>query len=281
MPKRKSESADSNARSMLYTTLKRLREESGKSLQDLQDETTYDRGYLHKLETGARLGSPEVMAALDRVYGTRTQLQQLWTLASDQAFGDRYAKFMDLERRASVQYTYSSGVIPGLLQTEGYATEVLGLGRRDRDDVNLLDDVAARMSRQDMLRGGGAPHFRALIDEAAFQRIAADPKVWIDQLESLLDWMEQPNIAIQVVPFAAGMHSLLGGSLTVLWLPDGKSVVYSESSTGGDLIEEPGRVEALRLSYDLLRDKALSPEQSAEFIANLIKEHKACTPDPT
>ncbi|MFJ2869832.1 helix-turn-helix transcriptional regulator [Streptomyces sp. NPDC087298] len=264
---------------MLHETATRLREESGLSLQQLQDETTYDRAYLHKVETGARFGSPELMAALDRVYGTRTQLQQLWKLANDEAFGDRYAKFMQLEREASVQYTYSCSVIPGLLQTEGYATELLTQGRRG--GAELDEDVAARMSRQDILRGVDAPHFRALIDEAVFRRAADDPKVWTEQLESLVEWMAQPNVALQIVPFSAGLHSLMGGSLTILWLPDGRSVAYAESGHSGDLVEEPGRVEEMRLSYDLLRDKALSPEQSREFIENLIKEHKACTSAPS
>lgn len=59
-----------SARQMLAKELARLREESGKSLATLGEETTYDRAYLHKLETGTRVGSPEVIAALSAVYGT-------------------------------------------------------------------------------------------------------------------------------------------------------------------------------------------------------------------
>ncbi|CAO0829612.1 hypothetical protein SMICM17S_05785 [Streptomyces microflavus] len=82
MPKRASDSSgEASARKMLHETLKRLRDRLGLSLEELHDETTYDRSYLHKLETGARLGSLEVMAALDKVYGTGEQLQQLWELA--------------------------------------------------------------------------------------------------------------------------------------------------------------------------------------------------------
>lgn len=79
-------------------------------------------------------------------------------------------------------------------------------------------------------------------------------------------------MTLQVVPFSAGLHDLMGGSRTVLWLPDGKSVAYLEGSKSGELVEDQGRVEALRLSYDLLRDKALSPERTTEFIQELIKE---------
>lgn len=85
-----------------------------------------------------------------------------------------------------------------------------------------------------------------------------------------------------MVPFSAGLHDLLGGSLTLLWLANGKSVAYLEGSKSGELVEEPERVEALRLSYDLLRDKTLSPEESADFIRRLIEEIPRCDPsDPT
>lgn len=188
MPKRKSESGrDVSARTMLHETVARLREKSGMTLEELHDETTYDRSYPHKLETGARLGSPDVIAALDRVYGTRNQLQQLWELARYEAFGDRYQRFMKLEREATVRYEYASSVIPGLLQTAPYATEVLEQAR-SRGDAELQEDVANRMGRQSILDGDDAPHLRVLLDEAAFRRATSQPATWTEQLEALLKW---------------------------------------------------------------------------------------------
>jgi hypothetical protein len=188
---------------------------------------------------------------------------------------------MRLEREATVQYKYVCSVVPGLLQTEAYAEEILAKGR-PRDDAELAEQVTARMSRQDILEGDDAPHFRALLDEAVFRRAATDPKVWRDQLEALLEVGQRSGVTIQVVPFSAGLHDLLGGSLTVLWLANGKCVAYLEGSKSGELIEEPEKVEALRLSYDLLRDKTFSPESSADFIRRLIEEIPRCDPsDPT
>lgn len=63
---------EASARVMLYETIARLREESGKSLAELQELTTYDRAYLHKLETGARLGSPQVVRRWTWCTGRRT-----------------------------------------------------------------------------------------------------------------------------------------------------------------------------------------------------------------
>ncbi|MFE5844318.1 helix-turn-helix domain-containing protein [Streptomyces niveus] len=269
-----------SARQMLARELARLREESGKSLATLGEETTYDRAYLHKLETGARVGSPGVIAALSAAYGTGDRLTMLWQLAREDAFADKYKRFMELEAKATVQYAYSVGAIHGLLQTEGYAREVFE-ATRPRDENELAEEVAARLGRQDLLRREDAPHFRAVLDESVLRRKTRDPKEWVRQLEHLLEASRLPNVTLQVLPFEAGPHALLGTSVTILWLPDGRAVAYTEDAHSGKLIEDPSEVEKLRLSYDLLRDLALSPRDSVAFIERLLEENKPCAPDPT
>lgn len=269
-----------SARQMLAKELARLREESGKSLATLGEETTYDRAYLHKLETGARVGSPGVIAALNAVYGTGGHLTMLWQLAREDAFADKYKRFMELEAKATVRYEYAAGVIPGLLQTEGYAREVLQAAR-PRDDNDLAEQVAARLGRQDLLRGDDPPHYRAVLDESVLRRGGGDPKEWRIQLTHLVTVSQLPNITIQVLPFAAGLHALMGTSLTILWLPDGKAVAYTEDQHSGQLLESAKDVEDLRLSYDLLRDLALSPRESVAFIKRLMEDGTSCAPEPT
>lgn len=269
-----------SARQMLAKELARLREESGKSLAQLGEETTYDRAYLHKLETGARIGSPEVIAALSAVYRTGEHLSMLWQLAQEDAFADKYKRFMELEARATVRYTYSAGAIHGLLQTEAYAREVFEAAR-PRDENELAEEIAARLGRQELLRRDNAPHFRAILDESVLRRKTRDPKEWKRQLEHLLAASQLPNVTLQVLPFDAGPHALLGTSVTILWLPDGKAVAYTEHAHSGELIEDPSEVEKLRLSYDLLRDLALSPQHSVAFIERLLEENEPCDPDPT
>lgn len=57
-------------------------------------------------------------------------------------------------------------------------------------------------------------------------------------------------------------------SVAVLY---GTSAAYLEGSKSGEVIEEPHHVEGLKLSYDWLRDLALSPQDSVEFIRSLLK----------
>ncbi|MEY6563910.1 helix-turn-helix domain-containing protein [Streptomyces sp. PGLac3x] len=279
MPKRKSESgAAVTARTVLQENLERLRAQADLSFEELNDKTGWDRAYLHRLHTGASIGTPEVMEALDGVYGSGTQLQHLWTLARDDAFGARYKVFMDKERVATVQYKYSCSVVPGLFQTADYAHALMSR-YPTRSEEELREEISKRLSRQEILAGPNPPHVRVILDETVFRRTPPEP-IWRDQLAALIEAAQRPNVTIQVVPFAAGLHPLEGGSLTVLWLSNGKAVAYLESSDSGELVEEPGRVEQLRLSYDLLRDDALSPEASLTFMESLSKESTGCDPDP-
>lgn len=265
-----------SARKMLASELARLREESGWTLAELADQTTYDRTHLHKMETGHSIGGPEVIAALDKVYETGSHLELLWELSREDAFMDRYTRFMQLERDATVMHMYSASVVPGLLQTEAYAREVLQAAH-PRDEHKVEEQLAARLGRQDLLFGDSPPHFRTILDEAVFWRALRDPQEWRHQLAHLRETADLSHVVIQVLPYSAGLHDLVGGSATVLWQTDGSSQVYLEGSKSGDLVEDPAEVEDIRVSYDLLRDAALPPRESASFIERVM-EDKTCTP---
>ncbi|MEU8679892.1 DUF5753 domain-containing protein [Streptomyces sp. NPDC048611] len=113
-----------------------------------------------------------------------------------------------------------------------------------------------------------------MLDESALRRSANDPKSWYDQLQRIADAADEPHMTIQVVPFSAGLHGLMGGSLSLLWMADGSSVAYLEDNNSGDLIEEPGEVALYRLAYDRLRDAALTPPDSAAFMRQLVEESR-------
>jgi transcriptional regulator with XRE-family HTH domain len=262
------------ARRKYMEELLQLRKESGMSLGDLSERSTYDRSYLSKLERGERLGDLETARRLDEVYGTRRSLQNLWTLAKDDVVLCRYERFMELEAEATVMQKYVPQTIPGLLQTEEYARELLwSVPHRPDEEGKLEDQLALRMSRQEILRNGDSPaHLRVIIDEAALRRALKDRDAWHRQLQRLVDAAQLPNVTIQILPFEAGLNDVLGGALTILWLPDGTSAAYLESAKSGETIEEPDEVEELKLSYDRMRDFALSPQDSVEFIRSLLKD---------
>ncbi|MFB7935200.1 Scr1 family TA system antitoxin-like transcriptional regulator [Streptomyces sp. NPDC056039] len=61
----------------------------------------------------------------------------------------------------------------------------------------------------------------------------------------------------------------------MLWQEDGSAAAYTEGDSSGLLTDDPGAVLRHRLSYDLLRDLALSPSDSLTFIRDVLEEHRS------
>ncbi|WP_308297158.1 DUF5753 domain-containing protein [Streptomyces sp. UNOB3_S3] len=133
----------------------------------------------------------------------------------------------------------------------------------------LENQVAARIGRQELLLRDPAPNVRIILDESVLRRLPADSKMWQDQLTHIVHTSTLPNMTIQVLPFKAGVHYLMGGSLSLLWLPDGHAVAYLEGAKSARLTDDPQEVAQLRLAYDRVRDMALSPMDSLTFIKHL------------
>ncbi|SES21107.1 Helix-turn-helix domain-containing protein [Streptomyces sp. yr375] len=265
-----------SGRAVLADTLKFLRERAGKSLGQLADETGYDKSYLSRLESGERLSKVTVMEDLDTYYGAGELLVRHWRVARLDAFRNQYKRFMGLEETARTIWKFSLGV-PGILQTEDFARWVLSwfLTTPEKDDDLVEERVAGRLGRQYLLRRNPRPVVRFLVDEVAFRRPVPDPKVWEEQLRHIEDVATWPNVTFQVVPFSAGTHHLMQGTLSMLWQQDGSCVAYSEGNTRGELFEAPEDIELRRLAYDRLRDLALSPSDSLAFLRNVLEEHRS------
>ncbi|MFG2941614.1 helix-turn-helix domain-containing protein [Streptomyces sp. NPDC048282] len=262
-----------SGRAVLGQTLKVLRDKAGKSLGQLAAETGYDKSYLSRLESGERLSKVTVMEDLDGYYGTGDLLVSHWRVARLDAFKDQYKEFMGLEATARVMWKFSPG-IPGLLQTEDFARDVLsGALATAAGDESVEEQVAARLGRQYLLRQKPQPEVRVIVDEFAFRRPAAQGETWQDQLRHLEADALWPNVTLQVLPFSAGAHHHMSGSLTLLWQRDGSAVAYTEGNSKGWLFEDPDEILRERLSYDRLRDLALSPPDSLAFIRDLLEEH--------
>lgn len=269
MPEPTDDTTQSAGETLAYALLT-LREKANKSLSQLAEDTGYDRSYLNRLENGQRLSKPTVMEDLDSYYGTGTLLFKLWKHARDDVIVDRYKLFMQYEEGAVIMHKYME-VMPGLLQTEDYARVVLSSAQNRWSPEELEEQVAARVGRQELLRRTPAPNVRVILNESVLRRPTADPKTWADQLTHLVEAADRPAIVLQVLPFSTGVHDLLGGSLSLLWQADGSGVAYLEGNKLGQLTEDPQAVARHRLSYDRVRDAALSPSASVDFVRKIME----------
>lgn len=283
MPTRRPVTGRSQAPRARYAQeLHALRAKAGVSLRALADAIGCDHSHLAYMEHGNGLGGPELAKALDKYYGT-THLAVLWelALADPSQFRERYRRYMSLEAQATELQQYCPSVIPGLLQTEACASALLSTSAR-LDEAELAKQVAARIGRQEILRHPDGPEFRAIICECALRlRPLRDNALWHEQLAHLVKANQRVNVVVQVLPFAAGTHRLVNTDIMFLWLPDGTTAGYVENDYTCELIQAAQEVAHLRIAYDRVRDLALSPDASSEFISHLMEDAACETPKST
>ena len=108
-------------------------------------------------------------------------------------------------RAATVIRSAQVAVVPGLLQTAGYARSIITMFRylvnAPPDDVEAT--VAARMLRQDVLGEPGRT-FEFVITENVLRRRVGGAQVMHGQLDRLLRLSELPHITLAIFPDDAG-----------------------------------------------------------------------------
>ncbi|MEV8444990.1 MULTISPECIES: helix-turn-helix domain-containing protein [Streptomyces] len=220
--------------------------------------------------TGAK-PTLELTRVLDKELVADDLLVDLWPYVYREAFPDWSRAVITYSARAKVMRQYAAHVVPGLLQTREYAKALLSASRSLRDEEHLEERLAARLSRQDRLTGPDRPELWIILDESVLRRPVGGSSVMRGQLEHLLKMAEEPNITVQVLPFNQGEHDAMGGSLTLLVMPDGSHVAYTEGAHYGQLTEEPDEVERFELTYDDLRAMALAPRASLDLIRSVLE----------
>ncbi|MEU6272303.1 helix-turn-helix transcriptional regulator [Streptomyces populi] len=254
--------------------VRRLRTVAGLTQAELGDRTHVVSTRITQIEraSGAK-PTRELARALDVALGADDLLVELWPYVYREAFPDWSRKFMEHSERAVAIRQYVAHVVPGLLQTEDYARAVLRVGRTLGSEEQLEERVALRMGRQERLGTPGRPELWVVLDEAVLRRPVGGRAVMRGQTARLLGTATEPHITVQVLPFDQGEHEAMGGSLTVLTMPDGSETAYTEGAHHGRLVEDPDEVRAFTLTYDRLRAAALPPLMSLDMIRSVMEDN--------
>jgi hypothetical protein len=178
-------------------------------------------------------------------------------------------RYVELEDEARTVLNYETSFAPGLLQTEDYARVRGVLPEATHAEVNSR--VKVRMRRQEVLTRDNAARFWAIVGEGALRHRVGGVDVMRRQMLRLAEAVDEPNITLQVLPFAAGAHPGMLGSFHVLRfgqdeLPD---VVYIDSMAGDLFLDGPADVERYTVTFEHLCAIALSPEGSIGLITKL------------
>ena len=249
--------------------LRRARKLAGLTQDELGERINYTGALIGMIETTLRTPTLQFAEMCDRVLDTDGSLSRLWPLVNKTIYPSWFQGYMELEATASVIASFNPQAVPGLFQTEEYARAVLQAACWTED---VEQRVAARLARQKLLDHPSTPLVWAVLDEAVLRRVVGSREILRGQLKKLAELISSRRIVLQVLPFGAGEHACMDGSMTILSFEDGDDVVYVEGPGSGQLITQTNDVQNCRLRYDLAKAVALSPAASLKMIKAIMEE---------
>src|SRR3989440_726380 len=216
-------------RRRLGLELRRLREAAGVTIDTVAERLECSSSKISRIETGHTGATPRDVRDMLEVYGVSGAategLVQVAREARQKGWWHLYgtvltSAYVGLEAAASEIHAYEGQVVPGLLQTDNYAREMILKGRPDITQAELDRRVHVRMARQSLLTQDDPLRLWVVLDEAVFHRTVGGPTVMRRQLDHLAMVAELPNVTLQVLPFAAGAHAGMDGSFAILGYED-------------------------------------------------------------
>ncbi|MFC0499650.1 Scr1 family TA system antitoxin-like transcriptional regulator [Streptomyces mutabilis] len=250
--------------------LKAFRKRAGLTQEEFAPLVRYSVPTVASIEQGRRFPpvdfverAEEVLDAFGALRGAARHLSRQPGLAS---WFRQWARF---EAEAVSLYTYECRVVPGLLQTEGYARAVTVSVPPVKDDVQVNQQVAARLDRQELFQRRPPISFSFIIEQALIERGTGGPEVTRLLIDNLLAQADQFNVELQIMPLRQVDHAGFDGPLQVLETPENRWFGYAEGQRGGLLISDSKEVSIMLQRYAKLRSQALNPEDSKGLLKRM------------
>lgn len=186
---------------------------------------------------------------------------------------DWFSAFVSLEAEADQIRAYEPHYVPGLLQTDAYATAVLraGLPQSSSEEIDRL--VALRMTRQALLSREQPPLLWVVMDETVLRRPIGRPNVMRAQLARLIEMAHAPQVRLQILSFASGPHSAMYGPFHLFRfpIPELSDVACSENLVGAAYFDQRDDVSTFREALDRMCAQA-APVHRTEAILSAIRK---------
>ncbi|MGH3237928.1 MAG: helix-turn-helix domain-containing protein, partial [Streptosporangiaceae bacterium] len=160
-----------------------------------------------------------------------------------------------LEATARTLRNFQPGIIPGLLQTAGYASRILALAG---DAAGTGSAVAARLARQEILHEPGRV-FEFLLTEAALRYRPGPREVLTAQLDHLAAVVTLETISFGVIPANAEMHAITRCGFIIYQdrIDDQPPFAIVETPHASLYANDPADVEVYRSQLAAFRQSAV------------------------
>jgi transcriptional regulator with XRE-family HTH domain len=276
-------------RRRLAAELHRLRVAAHLTLEEVADHLECSPAKISRIENGqvtVRIqDARELLDLYDVNDEQREPLLQMVRQARGKGWWSDYADLLDeggqtllsLEDEASAILIYETNLIAALLQTRRYAWELIS-SRTDLPLDLVQRRVDLRMARQQILDRPNAPRLNVVLDEASLRRAVSSRDVMREQYELLVDAAVRPHISLRVLLFGAGAHQAMGFPFQIFeFVDDDPPLVSVELLSRREIFESAEEVGRYRAAFNQVYERALSPDESLNFVVNLVKEYEQLT----
>ncbi|MEO3785879.1 Scr1 family TA system antitoxin-like transcriptional regulator [Actinocorallia sp. B10E7] len=253
----------------LSTEIRRAREARGLSTDELARTLYVSESLVRSWEKARRLPKPDIMVKLEEALGTGGILARILSELVDAAVPvEWFGRWVDIERGASALWSFELAVVPGLLQTEQYASAVL---RAMNHSAELEEMLSSRMERQQIFAKEDPPMLVALIAESVLRHNVGGAKVMHDQCRHLAEMAQRSDVIVQVIPAESTVCAGFLSGFAIASL-DGDDFAYVDNQLSGDVIESVEGVSRLRRWFDVFRSDALSQSDSIGVIEGMAEK---------
>ena len=209
------------ARQELAGRLREIRLDAGLTARALSAAAGWHEAKTSRIESARQAPVDADIRTWCRVCRAESQAADL--IAASRAVDSMYVEWRRVHRtglrraqesvwpiyeRTQLFRVYCSNVVPGMLQTPGYAGALLSAiaaFRGTPDDVE--DAVTARMNRNRIVNTGDH-RFAVLVEESVLRYRLGDPETMAGQLGHMLGVMALPSVSLGVIPFSADARTM-------------------------------------------------------------------------
>jgi transcriptional regulator with XRE-family HTH domain len=281
-------------RRRLAAELRQLREDAGLTNAEVAATLEWSAAKVSRIETARVSVLPRDAKVLINLYGlhdsdererlidlARQTRQKPWWHRRGLTVPGWFQQYVGLEAEAAVLCSYHPELIPALLQAPAYREASPAAPGLDAQEAAQL--AALLPARQHRLAAAGSPRLHVIVSEAALRRVVGGPSVMAAQLADLAQACDEPNITIQVLPFAAGAHPAMDTPFTLLAFPDPADPgIACPGLFPAACLEDDVAVRRYRHAFNRLHQMALPVQDSRVLITQSASEFaRDCLADAT
>jgi transcriptional regulator with XRE-family HTH domain len=272
--------AHQNTRETLGYRLRDIRRDARISGRQLANLAGWHFTKISKIEHGRSMPSEEDIESWCFHCGAEAQIPDL--IAAARGIEKMYVELRRLMRTGTARYQqellgeearthrfriFDPAVIPGALQTPGYATvrltefaEMIGV------PADVHDSVAVRMERGKLLLSGDRL-FHFVLGERAIRAAFAEQGEMLEQLRHLRDLSRLPRLRLGIVPWRTRHYMTFGG----FWIFDDREVQL-ETYSAAIRITQPREIAMYEKVFQHYSERAEYGDRARGLLDEAIED---------